>query len=149
MLVPLAVSSQKKTRVAGGSDPGGVYCLRGAWGKLCKFCRGVFRCTRCGDSTILVHVLGGHDADLAQVFVGEEDFVHAVGGLAETQARLTGQLEQFIFRQAEQQGRTAMRYIFVFLRLHGSSLRYNEQIPLANPGTAQDGRKAMPSCSTA
>src|SRR5271165_6726482 len=136
MLVPLAVSSQKKTRVAGGSDPGRGLLLEGAWGKLCKFCRGVFRCTRCGSGTILVHVLGGHDADLAQVFVGEEDFVHAVGGLAEAQARLTGKFEQFVLRQAEQQGRTAMGYIFVFLRLHGSSLRYNEQMPLANPGTA-------------
>jgi hypothetical protein len=27
-------ASQKKNRVAGGSDPGGVYCLRGAWGKV-------------------------------------------------------------------------------------------------------------------
>jgi hypothetical protein len=72
--------------------------------------------------SLLVHVLGGQYANLAQVFVSEEDFVLAVGAFPKSQAGFAGQVAQLFLRKTEQQGSPAVRYVFEFLDFHLPSL---------------------------
>jgi hypothetical protein len=68
-----------------------------------------------------VHVVNGHQANFAQLFIGVEGFFLIAGTLDVPETRFARNSGQLILRDSQQNGRSALRYIFRNWAVHAQS----------------------------
>src|SRR5271168_1765154 len=103
--------SKERTPDRWGERPGAGVTAEGGRRKLVKT-------LQTNRETCSVHGGDGEDANLAQLFVGEEGFDFFAGVLVEAVSGFAGDAAQFAFGNAEQQSGPAVRHEFQFLTVH-------------------------------